>query len=936
LTKQQCQHLSAEYKQLHASDDGTHAKPLVTWLVSKNIVSRYQGSLLLAGQPGPFIYGNYKIYDRIEQGRLAGSFRAVHCDTNHPVVLLFSTSDLSPQRWSQLAATLPGLEHPNLVRCHEAVDLTNYRFFAIEDLRGATAEEWLIDKGKMPAVEACRLVQRVAQALDYLHQSSRPHGDIRPANFWLEKGGEVKLLVHPFIDLSPVDLSDTSADLAERANYFAPEFAQSKKTPDALTDIYALGSTLFELCLGRPPFAGGTVAEKMKRHATEALKPLPKPLGKIVAYMMAKRADVRFQEAGIVAEQLKPLADRAQKPIQSTPALPTEAAFLASINEGVQSADPARSPVAAVKAVQPATTSSGPIVKVADVPRGRTKKGKKTSSSSAVAERIAQARARRQRKSILMAVGSLSGVLLIGGVFFVSSRSASDPAVVTPEPVPVEIRLETDGPVISDTGVEVDTEPAEDDGDLLWASPTAGDTIDLEYLPGGAQIFLVARLSEVVANEEGQRVLRALGPSFQSVYQHWQAAAGVAPDQIEQVIVGMFGNDGQYPRVSIVVRLKEPADPDALVVAWSRPQATQAGAVTYYRGSSWSYLIPPTEQGLVFVMGHETEIKDLAESDLAPPLLRREIGKLLRESDRQRHATLLFAPRFLSGDGRALFAAQRQKVLRPLYSLLGDGLKAGLFSLHFADELTYVEMRMESDIVIDHYTLAANMRDRLARLPDDIETYIARLNPHPYWRLVAFRYPAMVRYLHRQTRVGVEGESAVINAALPRSAAHNLLFGGEMVLTSTPDESLAASIPAAEGPNTIEKLLNTRISISFDQDSLEFAMQNIENEIESNHKNLPFKFKIKIVGDDLKLDGITRNQQIRDFAQDDESVADVLTAMVMKANPVTTVKSPAEVDQKLLWVVAPDPENPSNRIVLITTRQGATNKYPLPAVFRSN
>ena len=94
-------------------------------------------------------------------------------------------------------------------------------------------------------------------------------------------------------------------------------------------------------------------------------------------------------------------------------------------------------------------------------------------------------------------------------------------------------------------------------------------------------------------------------------------------------------------------------------------------------------------------------------------------------------------------------------------------------------------------------------------------------------------------------------------------------------------------------------------------------------------------FQIKNIGDDLKLDGITRNQSIRDFKQEGKSVAEILTALVRKANPVTTVKDPSEVDQKLLWVIAPDPDDVKKNIILITTRQMADNKkYTLPDVVK--
>jgi archaeosine-15-forming tRNA-guanine transglycosylase len=192
----------------------------------------------------------------------------------------------------------------------------------------------------------------------------------------------------------------------------------------------------------------------------------------------------------------------------------------------------------------------------------------------------------------------------------------------------------------------------------------------------------------------------------------------------------------------------------------------------------------------------------------------------------------------------------------------------------------------------------------------------------------------MVSFLHEHTRIGVDGNHAVVNSTLPLVAAHNLVFGGEMMLASTPGMAVTTTGPPTKaGPKTIEEVLESRMSISFDQDSLEFSMRNVVDEVRSSYQ-LSFEFGIKIMGDDLKLDGITRNGQIRDFAQENKTVAEVLTAMVMKANPVTTVKVPNEKDQKLLWVIAPDPDNPSNRIVLITTRQIADLKYTLPEVFR--
>jgi len=429
-------------------------------------------------------------------------------------------------------------------------------------------------------------------------------------------------------------------------------------------------------------------------------------------------------------------------------------------------------------------------------------------------------------------------------------------------------------------------------------------------------------------------VLRALGPEFQAQRSAWEKAAGIPWEEVDQLVVGLYANGGEPPRVACVVRPRQSRSNEEWLTGWGAPSAVGEGDAKYFQGAEWAYWLPSGE-AKAFVMGHANEIKDLAANPTAPPLVRREIGQLLRVSDAERHVTILFAPNFLFADGKPLFSGERAKALEPLQWFLGDSLKAGMLSLH-VDPQFYVELRMESDIVLDRYQLATQVRDRMKEIPPAIETYLANLNPHPYWRIVANRYPMMVGFLHENTRIGVAESHAVLNAVLPQVAAHNLVFGGEMVLVSTPGAGpvTVAAATSESGPKTIEEVLNAKISLSFDQDSFEFSVRNVVNEVTSAYK-LPFEFEIRIIGDDLKLDGITRNQQIRDFRQEDKTVAEVLTALVRKANPVTTVKTPDEKDQKLLWVIAPDPADPNRKIILVTVRQIAEAKYTLPEIFRT-
>ena len=261
---------------------------------------------------------------------------------------------------------------------------------------------------------------------------------------------------------------------------------------------------------------------------------------------------------------------------------------------------------------------------------------------------------------------------------------------------------------------------------------------------------------------------------------------------------------------------------------------------------------------------------------------------------------------------------------------------------------TYVELRLSSNLNKERYKLAEEFRDRLEKVPDLAFDYIATLGSNPYWERVRLQYPNMIRFLHGKTRMGVEEDTATINARLPGPAAHNLAFGSEMVLMSSPGaaavttvaakpEATASAGPAGLSPAkmTIDDVLASyKTTMAFEAQSLELALLDIAKDVNESLKGLPFEFKIKIMGEDLRLDGITRNQTVRDFNQREKTIGEILTAMVMKANPVTTVKVPSEKDQKLLWVIEKDPDDPSKTVVLITTRQiSDQKKYKLPPAF---
>jgi serine/threonine protein kinase len=968
LTAEQVRQLVVDFSQSGGSATGQDAKELAEWLVSRNVLSRYQATILMAGRSGPFLYGEYSVYERIDRGRLAGSFRAVHRPTGHPVLLHFLTGPVvnDPGLWAVAAhLALAGctIQSPHVQRFLEPVDLGAFKFLVGEDLRGSSLED-RVAGGRAPVAEVCRWVRMAAIGLAQMHQFGRIHGDVRPANLWLESPAgsypsNLKVLFEPHVVVGPLSQADydPAGRLSLMADYLAPELAHSGVAPSPLTDIYALGCTLYSLLAGSPPFAGGSVQQKLLRHATEPIRPLEQfgvgqPLAQLVAFMMAKNPAVRFQAAAIVAEQLTPFVDPQVvylPPPPSPATLPGYEAWVRQKQTQLAAPPPAPPP-------KPAPRIDLNIGSAA---------ARSTSGPAAATPSSYQAARKRQRLQLVIGSVAAAIVLLAGGIFLVNwLNSKSFP--IGGDEVAANTSDGHDGgdnestgqtgedgnkAAVKNTSTDVagggktkTVEGAEsssativdDDGKLLWASPTAGQPVAFRLVPPEGQAFLIARPADILKSHEGPKVLEALGPDFASRRSAWEQAAGVTLEQVEQLIVGLHNNDGQFPRVSFVVRTKGPISKDELLQKWGQPQEQKEGSATWYAGKEWAYYVSGDSQDAnAFLMAALADVKEVAKVGGAPPALMRDVERLRRSTDAQRHFTLLCYPPFLfNDDGRPLFDGPRAKVRQPLARFLGDGLQAAQISMHFGDSF-YFEMRMLGSLDKEKYALASEFRDRLKAVPAELENYMDRLTPPAYWSKLARRYPLMVGALHANMRIGVESDEAVVNCYLEGPAAHSLVLGGELLVASAPGAAAALAGPVEPaGPKNIEEVLALKTSMSFGAQSLEFAMRDIADDVRANLlKGSPVEFEIKLMGRDMEKDGITRNQTISDFKQENKTVGEVLTAMVMKANS-PNVPDPSMPGQKLIWVVASDPDKPQRQIVLITTRAAAErDKLKVPAPF---
>lgn len=992
LSVEQIKRLAKDYEKEKPAGEPS-VKAVAQWLLDLRAITKYQAQVLLAGKPGPFFYGDYKVYERIDKGRLAGWYRAVHQATKHCVLIRFATGPLlkEPQRWAaareNTLAVVP-IVSPFVQRYFAAVDLQRFKFLVSEDIRGNSLEDSLT-AGKLAPADACRLMRQVAVGLAAMHAAGKVHGDVRPANIVLETFGNqppsAKLLIDTTEPPLPLDLTQLQAGsrVAVMADFLAPELLTAGRPPDPLSDVYALGASLYTLLAGKPPFAGDDVELKLKRQLSEPAQPLetmgvPQPLAQLVAYLMAKKPEQRYKSAAQAAEQLALFVSPAGMAQSPQPPPATLAAYEQSLQqkptvETKPSPKPSATPASATPApttpAAPAAATVAPVVGDLATPTVSTsalpievnvtakKKPSRTTSQVSVAPKNKQ---NRNLLITLAGAGLLVILVLVGGaVLYIQNRSGPqtseqtgpNPPVIASGNVTPSGTEASSAPAVPSTTTEDNTSAAAktnskstgnqiviaDDGKSLWASPTRGEAISLRCVPPGGQAFVIVRPAAMLANEEGRRVLTALGPDFTTQRAAWEKASGCKLEEIDQLHITLHNNDGKFPRTSFVVKTTQPLSKAELLGRWGNPTAAKEGNEGYYAGSTWAYYIPsaPEDEGR-FAMGDVRDIKEVAAVAGAAALVVPPMERLRRLTDAERHFTLLVYPSFLfSNEGEALFTGERARLRQPLDWLLGHGVQAASLSAHIADEF-YLEARLRPTLDQEPRAVSDELRDHLNKMPGSLKDYFVSLGAPPFWNKLADRYPAMMQELQKQSRIGVEYDLATLTAVLPAVAAHNLVLGGELLVATAPAPTAIASAGATgtAGPKTIAEALQLRTSYSIAQQSLEFAMRDIADDVKSILKNPPFEFAIKIIGDDLKLEGITRNQSIRDFKQENQTVADILTALVRKANPVTTVTAPSEKDQKLVWLIGPDPDNPSQQIVLITTRAAAgTKKYTLPPNF---
>lgn len=229
------------------------------------------------------------------------------------------------RRFLQESAILLQLTHPNLVRVHDLVAEGETLAIVMDLVTGRDLRGVLNEYGALPPGEACRLAADAAAGLAAVHQAGIVHRDIKPENVLLDQREDppgARLTDFGIARIAEQSGSGRSTMLVGTPQYIAPEVFDGQ-APTPASDLYALGITLYEMCCGVTPFAGGSTLQILRKHVDNAPgRPdgIPDPLWQLIAGLLSKNPADRSIPTPAVVNQLTALAhDLAALP--SAPAL---------------------------------------------------------------------------------------------------------------------------------------------------------------------------------------------------------------------------------------------------------------------------------------------------------------------------------------------------------------------------------------------------------------------------------------------------------------------------------------------------------------------------------------------------------------------------------------------------------------------------------------
>jgi serine/threonine protein kinase len=234
-----------------------------------------------------------------------------------------ATSGAARRRFSREAQAAAAVVHDNVVAIHGVSEWNGLPYLVMPYVRGISLQKRLDREGPLSVPEILRVGMQTAAGLAAAHAQGLVHRDGKPANIMLEPGVERVKLTDFGLARAADDASLTrSGVIAGTPQYMSPEQARGEET-DGRSDLFSLGSVMYAMCTGRPPFRAETSYGILRRITDDEPRPIrelapeiPEWLAGLIGRLHAKRPEDRYGSAEEMADLLEQCLAHVQRPGQ--------------------------------------------------------------------------------------------------------------------------------------------------------------------------------------------------------------------------------------------------------------------------------------------------------------------------------------------------------------------------------------------------------------------------------------------------------------------------------------------------------------------------------------------------------------------------------------------------------------------------------------------
>jgi WD40 repeat protein len=312
-----------------------HAAPaeVVTFVLPAPLAAPAEAddpALLDAVPPDLAGHERYRIVRRLGGGGMGVVYEAEHRIMQRPVALkvinrAYTVNVAAVERFRREVRAAARLAHPNIVTAYDAENAGATHFLVMEYVEGQGLGRLVQESGPLPVAEACDYVRQAALGLQHAHERGMVHRDVKPDNLIRCADGTVKVLDFGLAALTAERTSGVGGLTDDNLvmgtpDYMAPEQAENARAADIRADVYSLGCTLYYLLTGSVPYPAPTPLLKILAHRDQpppslrrARPDVPPELASVLARMLAKKPDQRYQTPGEVATALEPFAHPRQE-----------------------------------------------------------------------------------------------------------------------------------------------------------------------------------------------------------------------------------------------------------------------------------------------------------------------------------------------------------------------------------------------------------------------------------------------------------------------------------------------------------------------------------------------------------------------------------------------------------------------------------------------